>query len=200
MNGFERRKQAKINQILAVAGELFLRHGCGKVSVNEIAAAAHVSPATIYNYFGTKEGLYAETLTRSMKEQLERCEAILRSPLPFPEKTKEILRLEAASLQWLTAELVNNASSETMQAVELFGSQKVTGFYRSFVLLGKQEGYIDGDLSDEMAIKYFRMFQDVLVRSWTSSEQEAGIPDLDAWLQLFFYGLAGSSGTTHQKG
>lgn len=37
MNGYERRKHKKMEQIYAVAFQLFSRHGYQKVSVNEIA-------------------------------------------------------------------------------------------------------------------------------------------------------------------
>jgi AcrR family transcriptional regulator len=37
-------------------------YGPDKTSVNEIAQKAGVSPASIYNYFGTKEGLMKDSI------------------------------------------------------------------------------------------------------------------------------------------
>ncbi|TDL80905.1 TetR/AcrR family transcriptional regulator [Peribacillus frigoritolerans] len=50
MNGFERRKQIKMEQIQKAAFQLFSQYGINKVNIQEIAAAANVSQVTIYNY------------------------------------------------------------------------------------------------------------------------------------------------------
>ncbi|MDO4242312.1 MAG: TetR/AcrR family transcriptional regulator [Actinomyces sp.] len=52
-----RKKAATMHHVQAIALELFSARGFDAVSIEEIAAAAEVSPSTIYRYFGTKEGL-----------------------------------------------------------------------------------------------------------------------------------------------
>ncbi len=46
-----------MHHIQQVALELISSRGFDKVTVEEVAAAAEVSPSSIYRYFGTKEGL-----------------------------------------------------------------------------------------------------------------------------------------------
>lgn len=53
----ERKKAAAMTRIQHIAVELFERHGFDKVTVEQIADAAEVSPSSVYRYFGTKEGL-----------------------------------------------------------------------------------------------------------------------------------------------
>ncbi|QMV43322.1 TetR/AcrR family transcriptional regulator [Cohnella cholangitidis] len=194
MDGFERRKQKKMDQIYGVSIELFFKFGFQKVSVNEIAHKAKVSPATIYNYFGTKEQLYTDTLMYWMDKQLEQYENILESGLSFPEKTKEIMVLEAKNIKVLADEFPKVPSSELnglMQTMESYGERKIAPFFGKFVALGIQEGYIRKDLSEVMAMRYFTMFKNELGRYWEAPNQERNARSMDQLLELFFYGLAG---------
>lgn len=47
------------SQILDAALPVFLEHGFGQATVDELAAAARVSKRTIYSYFGDKAGVFA---------------------------------------------------------------------------------------------------------------------------------------------
>lgn len=53
----ERNRQRAMRQIQDVALDLFDEHGFADVTVEQIAAAADVSPSTVYRYFGTKDRL-----------------------------------------------------------------------------------------------------------------------------------------------
>ncbi|MED1918653.1 TetR/AcrR family transcriptional regulator [Bacillus thuringiensis] len=194
MNGFERRKQNKIDQIYSAAFPLFSKHGFQKASVNEIAQNAKVSPATIYNYFGTKEQLYADMLMNWMDMQLEQYERILDSGSSFPEKTKDIMLLEAKNLHTLTDELQNAPFSELsglLQRIESEYEQKIRHFFTKFVALGKQEGYIQRDLTEEMMMMYFTMYKNELGRQWEVSNRERVTLSMEQWVDMFFFGLVG---------
>ncbi|MEZ4278773.1 MAG: TetR/AcrR family transcriptional regulator [Myxococcota bacterium] len=53
----ERRKQEVRARILGVARELFAKHGFEATTVDEIARAADVVPATFFNHFQSKQAL-----------------------------------------------------------------------------------------------------------------------------------------------
>lgn len=192
MNGYERRKQKKMEQIYSVSFKLFSKHGFQKISVNEIAQEAKVSPATIYNYFGTKEQLYTDTLLNWMDKQLEQYERILESDLSFPEKTKEIMLLEAQNLTTLSAEFSKTsfvAPDGLTQLIDQYSEDKVMRFFEKFVAFGRQEGYIHSDQTDEIMIMYFTMYKNELGRHWAALNDEGTMIDIDQWIELFFYGL-----------
>lgn len=53
----ERKKLQAMRHIQGVALDLFDEHGYSRVTVEQVAAAADVSPSSVYRYFGTKEKL-----------------------------------------------------------------------------------------------------------------------------------------------
>src|SRR5829696_7341784 len=56
--GLRERKKQRTRQLLSeTARRLFTERGFENVSVSDIAEAAEVSPATVFNYFPTKEDL-----------------------------------------------------------------------------------------------------------------------------------------------
>ena len=53
----QRQKASRRARILDVAREKFQNIGFAEVKIEDIAAESDVSPATVYNYFGTKAGI-----------------------------------------------------------------------------------------------------------------------------------------------
>ncbi|WP_194818044.1 TetR/AcrR family transcriptional regulator [Nocardia sp. XZ_19_385] len=54
---WERKKLQAMREIQRAALDLFDEQGFRAVTVEQVAAASHVSPSSIYRYFGTKEAL-----------------------------------------------------------------------------------------------------------------------------------------------
>ena len=52
-----RKRAAVMRRIQTVAVDLFDANGFEKVTIDQIADAAQVSPSSVYRYFGTKEGI-----------------------------------------------------------------------------------------------------------------------------------------------
>jgi AcrR family transcriptional regulator len=55
-----------------------------RVSLEAIAREAHVSPTTIYNYFGTRENLLYEVIKILVQENMESSRKLIRSNISFP--------------------------------------------------------------------------------------------------------------------
>lgn len=82
-----RRRRELHQSILATAAELFARDGFEATTVETIAAAADIAPATFFNHFQSKSGLLAEITAdvvatlEALIEQHLRAEASVREQL-----------------------------------------------------------------------------------------------------------------------
>ena len=70
-------KPEKKQRIIAAADKLFNRFGIQKTGMDEIARLSRVARGTLYNYFGSKEGLLDELL----REKLLQFETLLNRTL-----------------------------------------------------------------------------------------------------------------------
>ena len=77
--------------------DLFDERGFDAVTIEEIAAAAEVSPSSVYRYFGTKEGLIVADEFDSWSQ--EAVEGILDVNDPVGSLLQVVLRYEAAPEQ-----------------------------------------------------------------------------------------------------
>lgn len=57
-------KKDKLESVLATARQMFVKYGVQRTTLEEIARFSRVAKATIYNYFGSKDGVYLEVLNR----------------------------------------------------------------------------------------------------------------------------------------
>lgn len=68
IDGYERRRRIIRNQILDAAVSLIKSRGNTDMTVREIASCAGVSPATPFNHFKSKDGIFGAIVTRSMRD------------------------------------------------------------------------------------------------------------------------------------
>lgn len=62
----QRRKQQRIEAILGEAASAFGSRGYEAVRIPDIAAAADIAVGSVYDYFGSKEGLYLAVVERAL--------------------------------------------------------------------------------------------------------------------------------------
>ncbi len=80
----ERKKRELRDRIYHTARDLFLANGVGTTTVEQIAAAADVAPATFFNHFQSKDRLLREMTG----EVFERLEALIDTQLRRPGPTR----------------------------------------------------------------------------------------------------------------
>ncbi|MEN8613873.1 TetR/AcrR family transcriptional regulator [Dehalogenimonas sp. THU2] len=199
MNIIERRRSAagrrpKRELIIETTVELF-RHAddVRKVSIENIAASARVSPTTIYNQFGTRDALVIEASRDLINDILERSRAILRSDKPFPTKMKGMItgKLEIArkANDEVVGKLMSQDRSIAPYLEELFQNE-VRYLWREMLDQGKREGFIDPVLDEES----FFIYMDV-IRSGFAAKAELlkdwknNMDLIEKLTNLVFYGF-----------
>lgn len=79
-------------QMLQMAGRLFAEHGFHAASMDEIADAAGISKPMLYNYFGSKEGLYFAFLELAYRDVISSIDAAVQETVAAGGGSAEQLR------------------------------------------------------------------------------------------------------------
>lgn len=193
MNGFERRREQKTNDILEAALSLFLKYGVKKVSVAEIAKEADVSQVTIYNYFDSKDNLIREVIVHYVNKVWDEYKELLDSDLTFPEKVKKIIFDKTLIANQINEEFFQYFMKEYAEEdnyIITFYTEDVLPRLLQMFAEGKEEGYVDRSISDEAVLLYLQMFADYMRREEVA---ESMLPLTEDLTKLFFYGLTGKS-------
>ncbi len=117
-----KRPSDKRELILSVAARLFARQGFHKTSVEEIARAARVGKATIYQLFRDKTGLLGEVYRRKGVEIRER---MVREIVPGEGTVNQLLK--RLSIYWdfcssdpLFSEFLDHGDVQELEAIPEF--------------------------------------------------------------------------------
>ncbi|WP_282935901.1 TetR/AcrR family transcriptional regulator [Paenibacillus sp. RC67] len=83
----EARKE-RCEQILAVAVELFAKKGLDATKISDIAAKVGISHGLVYNYFQSKEEIYASLINKNLNSMREQLEKVVHLKVPPIDKLK----------------------------------------------------------------------------------------------------------------
>jgi len=151
-------KETKKHKIIRAAVEL-LRYArnINKVSIDDIAREAAVSPTTIYNNFGDKETLLFEVIKRISDDAVESYRAIIRADMPFPEKLRLFVHQKTAAvseLDWSGIYKLLAHDARLAEYTEKVHVEEVRSNFIELIQDGKRQGYIDPDMSSEAILLY----------------------------------------------
>ena len=158
-----RLKEDKRQKILSVATELFRHaHDMRKVSVEDVAQQAGVSPTTIYNYFGTRESLVAEVAKRLIAAITRQVGGILRSDLPFDKKLVAAIAGKVDAAAQINNEIITKMVSQNRYVapfIEEIYRTEIRPLWLEFMAEGKRQGYIDPRLDDDALLTYLEIIR-----------------------------------------
>lgn len=154
MNKFEQRTQKKKDAIVNAALELFKEKGFTQVSVNDIAAKSGVSSVSLYNYFGSKEGVVKECANVLMLRTVREAEEIMTQNMDFKDKLLRVLETCAAQDYQLLSS-PGAVGDRVLQSLYSENTNQIrVEIIREFIALGKQEGVIDASISLETILDF----------------------------------------------
>ena len=191
MNKYELTTEKKKKSIINAALTLFKDKGFTSVSIKEIAALAHVSQVSIYNYFESKEALIAECANIVMSDTLQQAADILRQDMDFDEKIKLALLLCTENInlsisKYFTQEALNDPTLIDLLTKSINESKNT--IFREYIELGKQEKVIATTISTET----FLYFIEALNIMGSKIEFDDDISEKIKHIHhLFLYGIIG---------
>ena len=193
MNGYERRTKSKQDRIKKAALELFKEFGIEKTSINEVAKKAHVSPASIYNYFKTKDGLVIELARDMLESSIEEKEILWNGDLPFNILLEQAVKnqnlfINPTNLEFLKIFIEESNDAEKV-ANEIF-DKRYLELLDKFIEKGRKEGFIKRNISTKAMMYYLRMYQDLVQDPKVINAENQEL--LGELYDLMLYGLVGT--------
>jgi AcrR family transcriptional regulator len=198
--GLRERKKVQVReQLIAAANELFDELGYDRVTVDQIAEAAWVSPRTFFRYFGSKEAL----LFADQQELIDALRAAIAAQPPASSPL-DVLRTAVKVL----SDRVSMNREHHLRRARLVGSGETAARYERTVLRPQWEQAIAEAIAERLGVDVDvdlrpRLFAGVglavmlAVRPlWMASEGHA---DLDALLDEGFASLAETSSAVRRR-
>jgi AcrR family transcriptional regulator len=195
MKTLKRRIERNKERILQATLELFKVHGIKKTTTNDIAQKAVVSPATVYNHFGSKEDLVRAAIEYFLTSTAADFSKIFEGNLSFLEKMEQILLYKSDMLGQYQGEFMQTIISEDPEIRHLVDSvylvkirQMIFNFYEE----GKRQGYVNPELSTETIIRYSLIVRSgMAAESILSENPEYNRKMMQELAPLFLYGIMG---------
>jgi AcrR family transcriptional regulator len=156
-------KPEKRQRILNAARELFnCTHDIKRVSLEDIAEEAGVSPTTIYNNFGDRETLLFEVIKELASQNLQRNRSVVRSSLSFPQKLISIVSSKIDMADQVNGELIEKLVTQDKKIApfidELY-NREIKPLWLEIMADGKKQGYIDPAMDDAALLAYLDIIQ-----------------------------------------
>jgi AcrR family transcriptional regulator len=199
----ERRIERNKERILQATLELFQVHGIKKTTTNDIARKAGVSPATVYNHFGSKEDLVHAAVKYFLAATAADFHKIFEGDLSFLRKMEQILLYKSEMLGRYQGELMQTLISEDPEIRHLVDSvylvemrQLIIDFYED----GKRQGYVNSEISTENIMRYLLIVRSgMAAESSLSEDPEHNRKMMQELIPLFLYGIMGKPKLDDQK-
>ena len=189
--------------ILETTWKMIRRHGIHKTNIDDVARAAMVAKATIYNYFGSKDQVYKEALDRKiglMVERINQAVSIFPSPL---EKLKVFIKV---SMNMVTEEklLFADEDNQTHRFVSKIAAARERFFLAQERLLkgileqGVREGFFQTRNITKVVKLVGYLFRGLPPEKDEEQNPLSGQPDIDAEANSLFeilcHGLLSNKG------
>ena len=196
MNGFEKRRQQKMEQILHAALTLFKKNGFQKVSIKDIAEKANVSQVSIYNYFGNKDELLFEAVKFYLEDQLKAFQAVMENmELSYKDRIRLIIEMklnETISIHddFLKA-IFSSPSPKLQKLISEFASKDSLPAIYAFLQQGKESGEITANYSPETILLITQIFNEGIRQfpeMYTGINKNERIKEI---IEFLFYGFFG---------
>jgi len=197
LNAYERRVERNKERILRATLELFQVHGIKKTTTHDIARKAGVSPATVYNHFGSKEELVRATVKYFLDNVMVDFSRIFQGSHSFMEKMEQILSYKSDMLGSYQGEFMQTIVSENpeiRQIVESVYQKDIMKMVIDFYEEGKKQGYVNPELSTETIMRYMLIVRSgMAAESIFSEDPEQNRKMMQELAPLFLYGIMGKA-------
>jgi AcrR family transcriptional regulator len=177
--------------------EVFARRGYDAASMGEIARAAEITPAVIYDHFSSKAALQVELLERQTRELIAYVAAALERAPEGPEPRFRagcdayFRFVEEHPLAWRIL-FSDPPSDPEVAAAQQRINEQATAAISSFIKTAAAKplrGYADPDQAAEMLAEMLKMSQYALASWWYEHREVPRAEILESLVEFCWIGL-----------
>lgn len=168
-------RQGKKELILQTGRRLFIERGIGATSMDDIAEAAPVSKMTLYNYFGSKEGLVEAVIGEMIEQSKEHFYRLVRDAKSPLEVLAGLARTEDFQEvpEPLVLELLEQYP-EIAKSLMQYYAKEVNPVFENVIFQGQQQGQIRRDISPHVLMQFLMALKEFM----SKPERLRGMGDL----------------------
>ncbi|TJY44403.1 TetR/AcrR family transcriptional regulator [Cohnella pontilimi] len=156
----------KRDAVVETGKRLFLAQGIAGTSMDQIAEAVPVSKMTLYNIFGSKEGLLEAVLDSILEEGVASFDKAMSEAADPLDALNRLASIEGVEREMSVAFLQDlQAFPELLDKLVRLGSEHVMPRFHQVILEGQQKGQIRKDLSPIVIVSFLQAMKDFLTRS-----------------------------------
>ena len=155
---FDRIDPEKRRRIIETAAEEFATRGFSAASINHIARICGISIGSLYSYFDSKENLFMTVVEHSRKILIAALEEIQADPGDFYTKMADMVRIlqkwtvRYQALNQIYIDLSTQGLKHLSSRLSGRMESQTSRFYRRLLAQAKQDGLVDPDIDEGMAI------------------------------------------------
>lgn len=185
-------ENAKCQDILTTAKQLFWKYGIKRVSIQEICKEAGVSKMTFYRFFDNKLDLAKTLLDLIFEKGLKEYKAIMASPVSFSEKVRLTLLAKFRNSQDISQEFIidvyKNQEFGLLKYMEKRGEEMMEMVLDDYEQAQK-DGYVRAGIKREfMAYQFHKMREMILDENLLALYESPQELTMEL-TNFFFYGL-----------
>ena len=176
MNGHDRRRQEKYEQILDSALELFARSGISNVTITEIAETASVSRVTIFKYFTSRDELIRECIRRYFSNLSRKIEMLLNRKQIYQKRLHSLISTKIESFHAFKGDLfpwLRKQNPTFINEIMELRRLSINDSIIPFIDEGRRNGLIYSDLQDDAIFTFIDVLGLGLMFSPLSKELES---------------------------
>jgi len=153
---------------MATGRRLFLQQGISATSMEQIAEETPVSKMTIYNYFGSKEGLLEQVVDGLIEEGYALFRKIMDEAADPMDALESFYRQRNAIERDISGAFLhelNEQFPELTARMLAFNRDRIMPEFERIILRGQQLGQLRKDISPHVLIQFISCMKEFMLRS-----------------------------------
>ncbi len=192
--GLTEKQKIRKEGILRATEEWVYQHGFYKMSLDQLVGSLNISKSTIYEHFGSKDGLIERVVERFSERLEEGIEEIMNDTgLSTADKLAAIGHKQATAVFGLTNKFMDDLKFHTPHLMDKYEQSRKSRFekyYYPLIQQGIKEGLFDSTYSADFLVQLYMKMSDLVAK--TDILEKSGLNRTEGYDQVIKIFLNGT--------